>query len=546
MKWLLGAVISVTTAFVMLACCSCTDGGGAKLDAVNRLADVDNDSAIGILNTVDTTRLSYRQKAYYELLRMRFHYLDGGNPAFPDTLALWAQEEMLAEGKPDNVFEVYFWNSNVCMKQGRLISALLDAEMSRVVLPGTKYPEDDKIILEAHIDGMVANIWRLSGDMKLAMSYLRKAGEAYSKVKGSDYISGTQYNKMQIAEEMAYAGNALGAIALLDSVKPLNGDMERQLRRTRLLPLIKSGRIDDARGIVDGLLDEGMDSLPLMLPMAEIALHDGNLALARKYVDRFSADAAITLHGLELYVRIAEREGDLHSALEIQKKITELSGSYTPRISSVELKTALDSQNRRLMNESQLKARRNRDVTVMVIVLSLIAIISIIAGAAFIIRKRKAEKDNLVMEIEELRVHDFERDSKISRLLTQRFESMSRLCDEYFNLSDIKNENLAKNEIYKTLVAQLKEMGSEKFRKKLEESLNENMDGVMDRFRETFPGDRDGAALFLYFSSGFSAKAVGIFMGLKKSSVYTRRRNLRERIEHTDTPYKEKFLLLLN
>lgn len=154
--------------------------------------------------------------------------------------------------------------------------------------------------------------------------------------------------------------------------------------------------------------------------------------------------------------------------------------------------------------------------------------------------------DNLVMEIEELRSRDTERGARIGGLLAQRFESMNRLCDEYFNLNDIENENIAKNEIYKTLSAQLKEMGSESFRKKLEESLNENMDGLMAKFREAFPGDNEAAVLFLYFGSGFSAKAVGIFTKLKKSSVYTRRRRLRERIEQSDTPYREEFLLMLN
>lgn len=154
--------------------------------------------------------------------------------------------------------------------------------------------------------------------------------------------------------------------------------------------------------------------------------------------------------------------------------------------------------------------------------------------------------DELVMEIEELRNRDSERGARIGGLLAQRFESMNRLCDEYFNLNDIKDENLARNEIYKTLSAQLKEMGGESFRKKLEESLNENMDGLMTRFREAFPGDNESAILFLYFSSGFSAKAVGIFTKLKKSSVYSRRRRLREKIEQSSTPYRDEFLSMLS
>lgn len=337
------------------------------------------------------------------------------------------------------------------------------------------------------------------------------------------------------------------AFTLLDAVKPLDNKIYHEIQRLKLTSLIKTGQYDQAREIAVGLLSAGVDSLLLMPAMAEIAIHDGNIKLAKKYADKFCANGILTLQIIKIYEQIAEGEGDLALALKIQKEISELSQiRHGSIISGVELKEALDRQNSQIQNKNRRKAERSRNEAIIVICLSSVIIVLVVGWTFTIIRKKKARMDNLVMAIEELRIRDNEKNSRISGLLAQRFESMNRLCDEYFNVSDLTNENLAKNEIYKTLVAQLKEMGGEKFRKRLEESLNENMDNIMDRFRETFPGDKEGAMLFLYFGSGFSARAVGIFTGLKKSSVYSRRRQLKQNIEKSETPYKEKFLSLIN
>ena len=333
---------------------------------------------------------------------------------------------------------------------------------------------------------------------------------------------------------------------MLDSVKPVNDDMRRKAEFKRLSPLLKLERYEDVRIITQELLEEGVDSFPLLTTMAEVALYDGNTALAKKYIAQFLEPDIYNLPAFYIQRKIAEKEGNFAEALEWQKGISMLENQHNFYISAPELRQALDRHRKQQLEESRLKAESSRNTTIFVIILSALAIAAIITFTMRLIKKRKARMDNLVAEIEGLHRKEDERGAKIGELLAQRFESMNRLCDEYFNLSDIKDENLAKNEIYKTLSAQLKEMGSEGFRKRLEESLNENMDGLMARFRAAFPGDGEAAVLFLYFSSGFSAKAVGIFTKLKKSSVYTRRRRLRERIEQSDTPYREEFLSMLN
>lgn len=546
MKKICAILTIVLPMLFALALTACANREAMKLDAADRLSDVDNDSAFAILKTVDTLKLDHRQKAFYHLLNLRLHYLTGVNMAFPDSMPAWAEEEIKKEGNPDNLFELHFWNIPRYQSRNDLVSAMLEAEASRLMLPKTSHNKEDRIILEAHIDKSEGEIWSMAGDATLAISLMQNADRRYSEAHVHDYIVSNQQNKINLAQTLHDKGLYEESIEMLDSVNPINEEIRRHAIYRRLSPLIKLERYEDVRKITRELLEENADSFPLLTAMAEVALHDGNVALAKKYLAKFLEPGIYNLTVLYLKRKIAENEGNFAMALEWQKIISELDNQQSVHVPAAEIRQALDRQQKQIVEESRLKAENSRNTTIFVIVLSSLAIAAIVAVAVRLIRKRKARMDNLVAEIEGLRNKASERGAKIGSLLTQRFESMNRLCDEYFNLSDIKDENLAKNEIYKTLSAQLKEMGSEAFRKKLEESLNENMDGLMTRFRAAFPGDGEAAVLFLYFASGFSAKAVGIFTKLKKSSVYTRRRRLRERIEQSDTHFREEFLSILN
>lgn len=543
-----GFIIScVLSVLFALASTSCANGEAEKLRMVEELSDVDNDSAVSILENIDTLRLDKSRRALYHLLRLRFHYLSGNNPALPDSMPAWAEREILNDGDPDNVFEIHFWKISNHSGHHNLISAMLEAEMSRLLLQETTHNKTDKTVLEAHIDKMEGEIWSVAGDANLAISHMQKADRGYSEAKAHDYIVSNQSNKINLAEILYDKGFYTEAIELLDSVKPINKKMQLEAKFHKLAPLIRLQRFEDVRRITQELQKEDEVIRIALLPaMAEVALADGDVALAKRYVAEFLEPGIYNLQIFYLQRKIAEKEGDFAKALEWQKTISELEGNGYSGVSTAELSQALDRQNEMLMEENRNKVREQRKTLITIIILSTFALIAGASAALWIIRKRKARMDELVMEIEELRNRDSERGARIGGLLTQRFESMNRLCDEYFNLNDIKDENLARNEIYKTLSAQQKEMGGESFRKKLEESLNENMDGLMTRFREAFPGDNESAILFLYFSSGFSAKAVGIFTKLKKSSVYSRRRRLREKIEQSSTPYRDEFLSMLS
>lgn len=543
-----GFIIScVLSVLFALTSTSCANGEAEKLRMVEELSDVDNDSAVSILENIDTLRLDKSRRALYHLLRLRFHYLSGNNPALPDSMPAWAEREILNDGDPDNVFEIHFWKISHHSGHHNLISAMLEAEMSRLLLQETTHNKTDKTVLEAHIDKIEGEIWSVAGDANLAISHMQKADIGYSEAKAHDYIVSNQSNKINLAEILYDKGFYTEAIELLDSVKPINKKMQLEAKFHKLAPLIRLQRFEDVRRITQELQKEDEVIRIALLPaMAEVALADGDVALAKRYVAEFLEPRIYNLQIFYLQRKIAEKEGDFAKALEWQKTISELEGNGYSGVSTAELSQALDRQNEMLMEENRDKARKQRKTLITIIILSAFALIAGASAALWIIRKRKARMDELVMEIEELRNRDSERGARIGGLLAQRFESMNRLCDEYFNLNDIKDENLARNEIYKTLSAQLKEMGGESFRKKLEESLNENMDGLMTRFREAFPGDNESAILFLYFSSGFSAKAVGIFTKLKKSSVYSRRRRLREKIEQSSTPYRDEFLSMLS
>ena len=124
------------------------------------------------------------------------------------------------------------------------------------------------------------------------------------------------------------------------------------------------------------------------------------------------------------------------------------------------------------------------------------------------------------------------RRNSIDALVRERFLTINSLCDDYFELSDMPGDSHLKNAIFKNVKNRIKEMSSASFRNQLAERLNNDLNGVVERFESQLPElSADDRVVFIYSAAGFSIKSIGLFLNLKKSSVYTRRRRLREAIE---------------
>ena len=73
--------------------------------------------------------------------------------------------------------------------------------------------------------------------------------------------------------------------------------------------------------------------------------------------------------------------------------------------------------------------------------------------------------------------------------------------------------------------------------KELENFINTYKDNLMIRFREEFPDMKESDyILYLYVVTGFSSRAISIFISEKLEVVYNRKSRLKQKINRSTSP----------
>lgn len=533
----------------------CKTSEDRKLYDSYSLFDIDNDSARTLLMSVDTNRLSDKNKALWHLLQVRCFYFFNDS-SFPDTIPHSVETAILKESNPDRIQEMYFWKGNTYLRKREYVDAMLCLEKNLHYLDLSSQNEYDKNALKAHSYQLKYYVWSNVWNYDEAKR-CNEISTHYYHLVSSD-MAMVKHNLL--AKAKIYINNRQDneALALIDSIQQAcsyeSPDFLRECTLLKLLPLYRTGNVDQYRAF---LSEFEKDSILLKYPTihshkALLAFHDGQLDSALQEVD-----IALRLnHGhyaaffepmglLGLAKEIDIRKGDYHSAYLKQKEISDYYDAQRGDYVNTSIRSTLDEFHRQLAADSAAKEKNSRLVTLFVCILALVVVAILISVTVIMIRRHRERVAAALEELDSLKIKDEGRRKSINALLSSRFEIFNRMCDDYFEMSDLKDVTPLKNEIYKNLSVQIKEMRSEKFRNELENSVNVDLDNLMDRFNNLKDLSQEDHNLFLYLASGFSIKAVGIFLDLKKSSVYSRRRRLREKIEQSDSPYKDELLSYL-
>lgn len=533
----------------------CKTSEDRKLHDSYSLFDHDNDSAKALLMSVDTTRLSEKNKILWHLLQMRCFYFFNDS-SFPDTIPQSVETAILKEDNPDWLQEMYFWKGNAHLRKREYVDAMLCLEKNLHYLDLSSQNEYDKNALKAHSYQLKYYVWSNVWNYDEAKR-CNEISTHYYKLIGNE-MAMTKQNLLAKAEIYINSRHDEKALALIDSIQEAyryeSDTFLMQCAISKLLPLYRTGNIDQYRA---SIAEMEKDSILLKYPTihsykALLAFHDGNLESALE-----EADIALRLNNghfaaffdpmglLELAKEIDIRKGDYRSAYFKQKRISDYYDAQRGDYVNTSIRSTLDEFHRQLAADSAAKEKNSRLVTLFVCILALVVVAILISVTVIMIRRHRERMAAALEELDSLKIKDQDRRKSIHALLSSRFEIFNRMCDDYFEMSGLKDVTPLKNEIYKNLSVQIKEMRSEKFRNELEKSVNIDLDELMLRFNNLKDLTEEDRNLFLYLASGFSIKAVGIFLDLKKSSVYSRRRRLREKIEQSDSPYKDEFLSYL-
>ena len=121
---------------------------------------------------------------------------------------------------------------------------------------------------------------------------------------------------------------------------------------------------------------------------------------------------------------------------------------------------------------------------------------------------------------------------------------MNDLCHQYFDPG--QSSRWAKDKIYAEVKRILSILEAPN-QKALESMLDENLDGIMARFRAAMPDvNEKDIRLFSLLILGFDTKTISRIAGYSVNSIYTKRYNLKEKIMVSDSEDKELFLELIS
>lgn len=560
-------VLAAGLALLYLACTG-KEKTDSRLESADALFDVDLDSARSILSSIDTAALSKGNLAIWRLLNVRYHNYTH-DPRYSDEVTPGMERDVLAHGNDRYIHEMYFWKGEEEISRHRLVDALMSFEKSAHYLGKSDYTQSDKDALHAHLLESQSTAWVLLGDRYYGNVLNDSAIRLYEKYPDSEFMMRHWAYLRKLAyltgkEHLDADNEALGKIKNLKKERNVYDRFSRQIDVASLVPMIRSGRQNEARRVMEQLetdtsynvYEDDESRNKYLYATALLAYIDNDYKKSRETLEALVGDGqnggeahvgtvfAPTCYA-DLLNSIYMREGDgvkLWNMAELVSGRYKKSGENESRRAAI---NRISKYHNELRKEAEQELRRGRIREAASGVVILLAAVSVAVWIAAMRRKMRRRAEDMLGRLDTLRIQDEERRRSIHELTARRFETFNRMCDDYFELSEMKDKTALKNELVKNLSDQIKEMRGEKFRASLEENVDRDLDGVMRKFRTLTDAGKEDTMLFLYLASGFSMKAVGVFLELRKSSVYTRRRRLRERIAASDSPYKEDLLKYL-
>ncbi len=134
-----------------------------------------------------------------------------------------------------------------------------------------------------------------------------------------------------------------------------------------------------------------------------------------------------------------------------------------------------------------------------------------------------------------------ELESKLSSILSRRFDTIDELCGTYYESQGTKIERKAVAEKVKSQIDALKsdkEMLSE-----MERCVNDCRGGMMDILRGEWPDIRlEEYRLMLYLSCNFSNRTIALLLGESLDVVYKRKSRLKAKITSSGMSHASLFL----
>lgn len=514
------------------------------------------DSALAVLHTIDTTDLRGRSKADYHLLMamaMDKNYIDVAS----DSIVRPAVEYFGKHGPRNKCMLSLYYLGTSQYYAGYYNEAIITLDQSEELAV-----RENNLLYKGLANSMKSSVCSMSHNNEDELAYAQKALECYKAIPDS----------FQVRRAMLLLANAYNNNSLYSESAAIYDDLIARYPCDTFLMV---------RSLVRGaysLYRADPSRLPTAMSYFDRAMHDYHASFDIDEAAHYSElcyfagrkeEALSVLSSLEqmgsapehvsylksVFYRLDGNDGKAFEALKqfLDNEQTAVASALNQSIVRAQRDYLRQS---RLLSEEQLRNQRMVNTCIIALLLFLIA-----AVCAYVGHKRKqhqADNERLLSVVEEAEqqlVFSEIKNKTLEKSLVEarqqyvaaykkQFHKLSSLLEKYYSTSGNKN---GRDEVYKFVMNLASTVGKDReSMRALEKSINANLEGAMQLYREEFPGrDQEHYNYICYLMAGFTASMVALLTGLSCDNVYTKKTRILKEIARSEVPHKDLFLLTI-
>ena len=533
-------LISFLVAVLLLAGCYSDNKYISQLDAAEGLLDTAPDSALALLQEIDSHHLSRADNALYALLLSQARdkcYIDETN----DSLINIAVEYYGDSKDKYREMLAYYYHGRVKYNAGEYAQSILS------FLESEKYAlkQSDDFYLGL-IYRNISNIYDIIYWGEGAIEYAHKSYEAFSDTEHHRY---TYFALLEVSTAHYKFGNVEESYATIQEVLKWaenNKDTILYYDAGRVLAniYIRKEAYHDALNIFEEKIKyapelfDNYDYVNLSICYAMV----GNLKNAQHYASYVAQQDSTKTWGL--YITNRENNNYKEALKYLEKEIF----MQNDALQSVNNQSVINAVKLFFEQEEYYKSQLEKKQRIFwITILSVLLIASIVALYARIrFEQNKVERNILLAQnlrntlaVKNAVIQSLQQD--INTLFAHQFKTIDDLCNVYYEYQD---KAKAQTKVYNNVMDVINNIGRDSSTiEKMEQLVNAHLNNLMYDFRSDYPLlKEDDYKLFLYFVSGFSPRAISILLQVKIDIIYNRKSSLKRKISNNHNINVEKYL----
>ena len=257
--------------------------------------------------------------------------------------------------------------------------------------------------------------------------------------------------------------------------------------------------------------------------------------------------------------RIGLHEGDIENAYRLQEKAL----AYQDSVVIAQLGQSLVATQRDYYADKALREQQYAELLksrLAVLLLSIAVVVLILVGVVIKLRRREIEKVSRYESIlEELKnellneTHNGKASKQEVVNLREQFKRVYRhhldLLAQFYEEYDIQRRNGVPEEQRNQQILKIIDglRGDDESGSRFEAVVNEDMDGIMDQFRQDYPSfNEKDYRLYCYYVAGFSTKTISIIVrDMSADAIYMRKSRMKKAIQESDCHRRRRYLEFL-